>query len=251
MKLYNDITEITNITKYEAFKNHVLTMIGDGLISVELEDEQIVAAFYRAKEIYKQRGSNPDRRQFILFDVEKGKREYDLPVNNIETIANIIQTRGGFRSEDPFTHSIVNNFLFHKSGQLDMIVYDLTIQQVEQLKKYSAFYTQWIHHYYDNKIELLKEPHADETWFIEAYTNYSDEEFMDMTWVQRYTIAEAKGILGRAYRKFSTLTTPAGDVQLDGDQLVQESNEEKEQLIEDIKNLVDSGRPTGYGIFMG
>lgn len=252
MNLYEDVSDIANLESYGPFKEHVMAFLGDGLISVEIGDDQVVPAFYRAREIYKQRGTMPDKKQFVALDVEKDIREYDIPVDNVETIVEVIQTKGGFRSEDPFHYAIINDFFFgsHSSGR-DMFLYDLTMQQMEILKKYSSFHRQWIHHYRSNKIEFLKAPHANERWFLEAYTSYTNEEFMNMTWIQRYTIAECKCILGRAYRKFSTLSTPAGDIQLDGSDLVQEGTQEKEELIEEMKNFVDSGRPNGWGIIKG
>lgn len=252
MALYKSVIEITNLENYRDFKRYIMSRLGDNLVSVELTDEDIVPAFYHAKEEYKKRGSTPDRKQFVALDVERGKSVYDLPVDNIESIVWIVQTQGGFRSEDPFHHAVINDFFFGNGNfSRDMLVYDLTIQQIENLKRYSAFHRQFIHHYYDNKIEFLKAPFANERWFLESYTNFSDNEFLDMTWIQDYTIAECKIILGRAYSKFSTLSTPAGDVQLNGNELMQEGKDEKEQLIEDIRNFVDSGRPNGWPIIMG
>ena len=242
---------IIDNTHYPDFKDHILKFMGDCLIEIELEDTHIAAAFHRAKKVHEEQGNVNYDRRFLSFPVKKNKTEYEIP-KNVEVVIDIIQSKGGLHVGDPFHIAYINQIFGHKvSGFGDLLIFDLSLQQQEIIKKYSAYHRQWIHNRDKNTITLLKEPLVDETWFIEVQITKTDEQYMDMLWIQRYTIAELKGIIGRAYRKFSTLSTPSGDVSLDGDQLVQESREEKTDLMEEIKNFADTGRPEGMGVFLG
>jgi hypothetical protein len=62
-------------------------------------------------------------------------------------------------------------------------------------------------------------------------------------WIQDYAYSFAKGILGEARSKFSTLAGPQGGTQLNGTALIAESREEMSKLEEDLKNLVDGSMP--------
>jgi len=60
-------------------------------------------------------------------------------------------------------------------------------------------------------------------------------------WIQRYATASAKGILGRIRGKYKTLPGPGGGAQMDGGVLVQESAEEKKQLMEELMLEIQEG----------
>ena len=53
-------------------------------------------------------------------------------------------------------------------------------------------------------------------------------------WIQRYTLASAKGILGQIRGKYKTLPSPAGGAQLNGDELMRQSEQEKKVLLEEL-----------------
>lgn len=66
-----------------------------------------------------------------------------------------------------------------------------------------------------------------------------DDHYASIDWIVRWTIAEAKQILGQAYRKFQSVAGPTGEVSLNGDSLISEAQQEKEALLMDIENFVD------------
>ena len=55
-------------------------------------------------------------------------------------------------------------------------------------------------------------------------------------WIQQYALACAKGILGEIRGKYQTVPSPGGGAKLNGDQLIKESQEEKDKL---LKRLLD------------
>jgi hypothetical protein len=62
-------------------------------------------------------------------------------------------------------------------------------------------------------------------------------------WLQEYSLAFAKTILGQARSKFSTLAGPQGGTTLNGSALLAEGFAEMEKLEEDLKNYVDGAQP--------
>lgn len=254
-----NMTDITLLDAYEEFEDYVITLMGGNLVSVEIEDKDITTAYHKAKRIYQKRGNNNLKHRFISFPVEKGKSEYELPIEDarIETIVKVIQSRGGFvgGTEDLFEISYINSILRGTSTNgsvgVDMMIYELSMMQLDNLKRLTAHEPQFIHDRLNNTIKFLKLPGANENWFLECYLNLTDEEYMDMDWIQRYTVAELKHILGSAYRKFQSLDGPTGQTSLPGSELVQEGIEEKRELLEEIKNFVDSGAPIGGPIIIG
>jgi hypothetical protein len=62
-------------------------------------------------------------------------------------------------------------------------------------------------------------------------------------WLQEYSLAFCKSILGQARGKFASVAGPQGGSQLNGAALLQEANEEMTRLEEDLKNYVDGSQP--------
>jgi hypothetical protein len=62
-------------------------------------------------------------------------------------------------------------------------------------------------------------------------------------WLQEYSLAFAKSILGQARGKFSSVAGPQGGSQLNGAALMQEAQAEMEKLEEELKRYVDGSQP--------
>jgi hypothetical protein len=67
-------------------------------------------------------------------------------------------------------------------------------------------------------------------------------------WIQDYAYSFAKGILGEARSKFSTMAGPQGGTTLNGTALITESREEMTKLEEDLKNMIDGSMPLTWVI---
>ena len=59
-------------------------------------------------------------------------------------------------------------------------------------------------------------------------------------WIRKYTYALAKELLGIIRSKYSSMPIPDGEVTLDGEALKTEGREEKTQLLEELKEFLDS-----------
>jgi hypothetical protein len=68
-----------------------------------------------------------------------------------------------------------------------------------------------------------------------------------LNWIQKFSLAISKVILGQIRGKYQTLPSPAGGAQLNGDALVQQGNDEQEKLVEDL--LLEIEEPPGFSCF--
>jgi len=228
---------------FEDFYDEIISTLGGSLVDVELSENDIEMCFKKAKRRFKQHGHNNYRRSFYPLQVNKDTRVYNLP-EDIHTVIKIIRPSHSFNLEDPFSMAAYND-LFAGLGanyqQADFLSYELTLGLVEKWQRYTAHDFQFNYNEFSHDIELFKLPPFNQTWFLECYLNLTDEEYMDVEWIIRWTAAEAKEMLGIAYRKFGSLAAPTGETNLSGSEMISEAKEEKRELMEEILNFTDGG----------
>jgi hypothetical protein len=249
-------TDITTKTDFPFFRDIVLMPLGDCMVDVELEDSHVNNAYHRAKQMFINRANIPYAKRYLSFPVEKQKIEYDLPTDpKVDTAVKFIRGPGALVSgNDPMYISAIEQLFGYNAtedGDRSMMLFNLTQQKIDILERYLTHHSDFTHDPRHNKIYLENQPKFDEDWLLECYIQPTDDELMDELWIQEWTTAECKIMIGNAYKKLGNITTPSGDVQLNGDGLVQQGQEEKKKLLEDIANLVDSGHPVGMPISIG
>jgi len=237
---------------FEEFKEELMIALGGNLIDVELEDKDYRYAFKRAIAKFVQHGNNSYRKAFLPIEVDKSTILYQLPEANedngrVDTIVKVVKASGGWNIDDPFS-IVAYNDMFNGVGtsnggcagcSTNFLQYELTMQQIENAKRYMVYDTQFIHDKFKNTIMFLKKPELKTVWLLECYLNLTEKEYMNIDWVFRWTLAELKHTLGIAYRKFQSLAAPTGETTLSGSEYIQEAKEDKERLMEDIQNGVD------------
>ena len=72
------------------------------------------------------------------------------------------------------------------------------------------------------------------------FITYTEINASGRQWIRRYTLALAKELLGIIRSKYSSMPIPNGDVTLDGEALKSEGREEKANLIEELKEFLES-----------
>lgn len=233
---------MANLTTVEFYED-IIQELGGTLVDVELAHEDVDKSFKRARQRYIQHGTNNWRKEFVPLPVERGKFVYENIDENIHTIIKLIKPNTDFfNTEDAFSMAAYQE-VFAQWGtgadQMDTLSYELMLGQMERYKRLFAYDTQFTHDKFRNTLTLLGRPRGNATWYMEAYLNLEDAEYEEVNWIRRWTVADAKQTLGQAYRKFSSLPGPSGDIQLEGASMIQEANDEKEALLEEIQNSVD------------
>ena len=72
------------------------------------------------------------------------------------------------------------------------------------------------------------------------FITYSSINQPGRQWIRKYTYALAKELLGIIRSKYSSMPIPDGEVTLDGEALKTEGREEKQQLLEELKEYLES-----------
>lgn len=74
------------------------------------------------------------------------------------------------------------------------------------------------------------------------YTNhvYADINDPGRQWIRNYFLANCKEILGAIRQKYQTVPIPGGEVTLDGAELRSEAQQEKQLLIDSLKEMLDA-----------
>ena len=74
---------------------------------------------------------------------------------------------------------------------------------------------------------------------IKSHLTYSDINMPGRNWIQRFTLALTKQILGTIRSKYATVPYPEGDTSLDGDALKLQATTEQDKLIEQLKLVLE------------
>ena len=72
------------------------------------------------------------------------------------------------------------------------------------------------------------------------FITYSSINAPGRQWIRKYTYALSKELLGIIRSKYSALPIPDAEITLDGEALKAEGREEKTQLLEELKEFLDS-----------
>ena len=72
------------------------------------------------------------------------------------------------------------------------------------------------------------------------FIRYENINSSGRQWIRKFTLALSKELLGIIRSKYATMPLPNGEVSLDGEALKAEGREEKTQLLEELKEFLDS-----------
>ena len=105
----------------------------------------------------------------------------------------------------------------------------------------------WFEYYVKDDIRNTNNPNADLQGGVSDPSNvpykfitYSSINQPGRQWIRKYTYALAKELLGIIRSKYSSMPIPDGEVTLDGEALKTEGREEKTQLLEELREFLES-----------
>ena len=232
--------------KQADFYAEVIASIGGTLVDVELADTDLAICFKKAKRTMLQRGHQNYRHSFIELDVTTDVFEYSVPTTVTDVVKILPPYGGGYTSSnDLFTISAYNSMFNsvngsnYSCGGVDFVLYELALAQLDTIERFSATAVDYRFDQFANKVKFLAKPKRAGKYYVECYLDLLDEEYYEMDWIVRWTIAEAKIMLGTAYRKFSALASPQGDGSIGGMELITDGQSEKDTLNQEILDYVD------------
>ena len=231
---------VEEFTPFETtMRDYALAQLGHPVVRVELSpfqlrtciDEGISKLNYHAPLWMK---------QIAVFDASAGINMYELPkymMDNLEYVVYkktllSIQSQAGTLEFDFFIKYFQDNFLFQNFGVADFYLLQQNLEMTRKILGQEGSFN-----VVDGKyLLLMPAPVTTPQQVIVEYRAISTESIHPAyrNWIQRYTLASAKGILGQIRGKYKTLPSPAGGAQLNGDELMRQSEQEKKVLLEEV-----------------
>lgn len=236
------------------------TMLGDGMVDVELDPIHYETALERTLAKFKQRSPNSVEESYVFLTLEKNQNDYILPeeIINVQSVFRRTlgsRTGGGTGTNfEPFNLAYTNTYLLNSTMLGGIATYYMFASYQEMVGKIFGSYIefQWIP--YSKTLRILQRPFTEgEVIMLRCQNRRPDytliEDLYAKQWIKDYTLANCKLILGEARSKFGSIAGPGGSGQLNGADLKSAGKEEIEKLEKELEMLVPGG--TGYTFIIG
>lgn len=248
--------------QYERQKiyDYCRTMLGDGMVTVELDPEHYETALSRTLNRFRQRSPNAVEESYSFLTLIRDQNDYILPeeIINVQSVFRRTlgsRTGGGTGSNfEPFSLAYQNTYLLNATMLGGIATYYMFACYQEMIGKMFGAYIefQWIP--YSRTLRILQRPFADNEVLLLRTQNYRPDfvlmnDLYAKQWILDYTLANCKLILGEARSKFAQIAGPQGGSQLNGTALLQAGKEEIEKLDKELETLIPGG--TGYSFIIG
>ena len=223
---------------YSIMKDSIMSRLGAPVIRVELTDHQILTAIDEAVSKLDYHAPNWCM-NYMTFTTIPNANHYTLPrfvMNNLQyvvykkTLLAVAAAQGSLEF-DFFVKYFQDNFLFKDFQIADFLVMVMHLEQIRKILSREGTFN-----VVDNtSLMIFPVPTHVEEVIVEFKSLNSDSLHpYFINWLQRYATAIAKGILGGIRGKYNTLPSPGGGAQLNGEQLSQESTQEKQEYMDEL-----------------
>ena len=240
--------------------DYVHTLLGGGMVDVELDPIHYETALKKALTRYRQRTENSVEESYLFMPTIVDQNEYILPKEVME-VRQIFRRSIGSRTGggdggsvfEPFNMAYTNTYLLSSSNMGGLATYDMFSQYQELVGRMFGSFIEFKWSSTSKKLTILQRPRAEETLMLYVYNYRPDEElladYMAIQWIKDYTLATCKYMLGEAREKFATIAGPQGGTSLNGSSLKSEAQAEMEKLETEISMGQAGGN--GYGFLIG
>jgi hypothetical protein len=250
----------TLATQKQEIFDYVHTMLGGGMVDVELDPIHYETGLKKALTRFRQRSDNSVEESYVFLTLELDQNEYVLPKEVVE-VRQVFRRSIGSRSGggdggtvfEPFNLAYTNTYLMASSNMGGLATYELFAQHQELVGRMFGSFIEFKWNTVTKKLTVLQRPRANEKVLLYVYNYRPDSQLLDdymaIQWIKDYTLASCKYMLGEARSKFATIAGPQGGSSLNGDALKQEAQAEMEKLETEVSQAVSGG--TGYGFLIG
>jgi hypothetical protein len=236
------------------------TMLGDGMVDVELDPIHYETALNRALAVFRQRSDNAVEESYCFLTLKLDTNDYILP-KEIQQVRQIYRRSIGSRSGgggggtvfEPFNLAYTNTYLLSSTNMGGLLTYELFAQYQELVGKMFGSFINFSWQPQSRKLTIMQRPRGDEEVMLWVYNTKPDfaiiEDVYSGQWIKDYSLANCKMMLGQAREKFAQIAGPQGGSSLNGGALKTEAQAEMDKLIEDLMKLVPGGQ--GYSWIIG
>jgi len=250
----------TLATQKQEIFDYVHTMLGGGMVDVELDPIHYETGLKKALTRFRQRSDNSVEESYVFLTLQLDQNDYILP-KEVTEVRQVFRRSIGSRSGggdggtifEPFNLAYTNTYLMASSNMGGLATYELFAQHQELVGRMFGSFIEFKWNTVTKKLTVLQRPRADEKVLLYVYNYRPDSQLLDdymaIQWIKDYTLASCKYMLGEARSKFATIAGPQGGSSLNGDALKQEAQTEMEKLETEVSQAVSGG--TGYGFLIG
>ena len=241
--------------------DYIRTMLGDGMIEVELDPVHYETALDRALNRFRQRSPNAVEESYLFLELIQDQNEYRLP-DEVITVRQVFRRAIGSRSGigaggslfEPFNLSYTNTYLMSGSMMGGLATYDAFAGYQKLVGRMFGSYIEFLWKPTSHLLDILQRPFAQgEQILIQSYNFRPDwvllQDIYAKQWLKDYALATAKMMLGEARSKFGSIAGPGSPITLNGTALLTAGKDELEKLDKELENLVSGG--TGYYMVIG
>jgi hypothetical protein len=250
----------TNSQTRQGVYDYCKTMLGDGMIDIELDPKHYETALDRALGVFRQRSDNAVEESFIYLTLEVDKNEYRLPTE-IQQVRQIYRRSVGSRTGsgsggtvfEPFNLAYSNTYLLSSTNMGGLATYELFSQYQELVGKMFGSFINFTWNPQSHNLVIHQRPRSEETVLLWAYNTKPDFTIINDVyagqWIKDYSLANCKMMLGQAREKFAQIAGPGGGSSLNGAAMKAEAQTDLDRLTKELETLVSGGQ--GYSFILG
>jgi hypothetical protein len=252
------MSETTSLIERNKVFDYVRTMLGDGMIEVELDPIHYETALDRALNRFRQRSSNAVEESYSFLELIQDQNEYRLPDEIIE-VQSVFRRAIGSRSGmgaggtlfEPFNLAYTNTYLLSGSMMGGLATYELFAGYQKLVGKMFGSYIEFKWKPTSHTLTILQRPFAQGEQILIRSHNYRPD-FVLLTdiyakqWLRDYTLASCKIMLGEARSKFASIAGPGSSIQMNGSDLKSAGKEELAALDKELAELIPGGSPMTF-----
>jgi hypothetical protein len=240
--------------------NYCKTMLGDGMIDIELDPIHYETALNRSLAVFRQRSDNAVEESYAFLTLTESQNEYILP-KEIQQVRQIFRRSVGSRTGngtggtvfEPFNLAYTNTYLLSSTNMGGLLTYELFAQYQELVGKMFGSFINFTWQPQSRKLMIQQRPRGEEEVMLWVYNTKPDFAIIDDTyagqWIKDYSLANCKMMLGQAREKFAQIAGPAGGSSLNGAAMKSEATADIERLTKELETLVAGG--IGYTFIIG
>lgn len=236
------------------------TMLGDGMVEVELDPKHYELALDRALTRLRQKSSASVEESYMFLELQQDVNEYRLP-NEIIEVQSIFRRAVGSRSGlgaggtlfEPFNLAYTNSYLLSGSMMGGLATYELFAGYQKLVGRMFGAYIEFNWNPTNHILTILQRPFAQGEQVLLRTQNYRPDfvllqDLYTKQWIYDYSLATCKVMLGEARSKFGSIAGPQSPIQLNGTALLSAGKEELKELDKEIEQYVVGGTPLTFVI---
>jgi hypothetical protein len=237
--------------------DYVQSMLGSGMVDVELDPVHYNTAIDRALAKFRQRSSNAVEESYSFLTTQPDINDYVMP-KEVMQVRQIFRRSIGSRTGggdggtlfEPFNLAYSNTYLLTSTNMGGLATYYAFASYQKQVGKMFGSDINFTFNRTTKVLTLMQRPRAEEEVLLWMYNYRPDFNLMQDSyagqWLKDYSLATCKIILGEAREKFGSIASPQGSTTLNGTALKSEGKAELELLEQDLINYKTGETPLSF-----